>query len=127
MDANLTINSLSFVQKFSDRDAGSVRMETSRGVNLPEILTIKTQPYTDSKTKIPGRRTMVRIDRYVAGDAGDIISGLEAHVVLSVPERAEIETADVQACIVRLGTLLMGTTVTGGLDLKDEIFVNQEQ
>lgn len=127
MDANLTINSLSFVSKYNDRDAGSVRVETSRGVNLPEILTIKTQNYVDSSTKIPGRRTMVRVDRHVAGLDGGVISGLEAHVVVSVPARAEIETADVQAVVSRLITLLAGATVTGGLDLKDEIFVNQEQ
>lgn len=127
MDSNLTINSLSFVLQYSDKDAGSSRRETSRGVNLPEILTIKSQAYTDSKTKIPGRRTVVRFDRFLDDGAGGITEGLEAHVVVSVPNKAEVTTADVQAVITRLITLLAGTTVTGGLDLKNAILVNLEQ
>lgn len=127
MNADLTINSLVFAQKYNDRDAGSVRTDVSRGVNLPEILTIKNQSYTDSSTKLPGRRTVVRIDRHVADSGGNIVTGLECHVVVAVPTSAAVTTADVQATLTRMITLLSGTTVTGGLDLKDEIFVNQEQ
>lgn len=127
MNANLTINGLSFVQAYNDKDAGSIRRETSRGVNLPEVLTIKNQSYVDSATKIPGRRTLIRVDRSVDDGAGGIISGLEAHVVVSVPAKAQVETADVLACVTRLITLLAGTTVTGGLDLAEEIVINQEQ
>lgn len=127
MDANLTINSLSFVTQWNDRDAGSSRRETSRGVNLPEILSVRNSSYVDSTTKISGRRTVVRLDRHLSDGAGGITTGLEAHMVVSVPGKPEVTTADVQAVVTRLITLLAGTTVTGGLDLKDEIFVNQEQ
>lgn len=127
MDNNLTINSLAFNLRYSDKDSGSERREVSRGVNLPEILTIKSQNYTDSATKVPGRRTVVRVDRHLSDGAGGITAGLEAHVVVSVPSKPEVTTADVQACITRLITLLAGTIVTGGLDLKDEIFISGEQ
>lgn len=127
MDNNLTLNSLAFNLRYSDKDSGSERREISRGVNLPEILTIKSQKYTDSSTKIPGRRTVVRVDRHQASAAGDIVTGLSAYVVVTIPEHEAVGTSDVQAVITRILTLLAGTTVTGGLDLKDEIFVNGEQ
>lgn len=126
MDANLTINSLAFNLAFSDQN-GSERRETSRGVNLPEILTIKSQKYTDSVTKLAGIRTVARVDRYVSDPVAGIVPGLEAHIVVSVPTLASVGTSDVQAVVTRLLTLLAGTTVAGGLDLKDEIFVNREQ
>lgn len=127
MDQNLTINARSFVQQYNDRDAGSVRVDTSEGINLPTTLTIKSQRIVDSATKIPGRRTVVRIDKAVSSEAGDIVSGLEAHVVVTVPTHAAVETADVQAIISDLLFLLGPAAMAGALDLRDEIFVNQEQ
>lgn len=127
MNTNLTINGRSFVQRFNDKDAGSVRVDTSEGVNLPVQLTIKSQPYVDSVTKIPGRRTVVRIDKPVESADGEIISGLEAHVVVSVPNKADVETADVQSVISDLLFLLAPAAIANALDLSDEIFVNQEQ
>lgn len=127
MNADLTINGLTFKLQYSDKDAGSSRREVSRGVNLPETLTIKSQSYIDSKTKIPGRRTVVREDRAVSDGAGGVTEGLAAYLVVTVPNKPEITTAEVQAVLTRLITLLAGTTVTGGLALSDAIFVNQEQ
>lgn len=127
MDANLTINSLSFVSKYNEKDAGSERREISRGVNLPEILTVKNRDIVISKTKQPARQTTVRLDRLVADANSNIVEGLAVTVGMIVPTTSAVTTADVQACLTRIITLLSGTTVTGGLDLKDEIFVNQEQ
>lgn len=127
MNNDLTINSLSFVHQYSDKDSGSVRNETSRGVNLPEILSVRNRQITLSDSKLPARQTTVRLDRHVAASDNSIVKGLECHMVVTVPASSAVGTADVQACVTRLLTLLAGTTVTGGMDLKDEIFVNQEQ
>jgi hypothetical protein len=125
MNASLTLNTLTFAQSFSDQ-TGSERREVSRGVNLPEILSVKHQDYVDSKTKIPGTRSVVRLDRYVEVTDGRIVP-VSAHVVVSVPADAAIVSTDVTSCIDRLVNLLHGTTNTLGLDQKSAVFVTKEQ
>jgi len=125
MNATLTLNTLTFTQGPST-ESGSIRREISRGVNLPEILTIKHQDYVDSKSKIPGTRSVVRLDRYVEVTDGRVVP-VSAHVVVSVPADANIVTADVTACVDRLVNLLHGATNTSGLDLKSAIFASKEQ
>lgn len=127
MNANLTINSLSFNQQYSDKDAGSSRLEISRGVNLPEILTIRHRQIVDQKSKLPARQTVVKLERHEDSGAGDVLAGLEIHTVITVPQHTAVSTADVQAVVDRMITVLAGTTVTGGLGLGTAILVNAEQ
>lgn len=127
MNANLTINSLSFNQQYSDKDAGSSRLEISRGVNLPEILTIRHRQIVDQKSKLPSRQTVVKFERHEDSGSGDVLAGLEIHTVITVPQHTAVSTADVQALVDRMITTLAGTTVTGGLGLGTAILVNAEQ
>jgi hypothetical protein len=123
MNASLTLSTLTFALTKSG-DLGSERRETSRGVNLPEILTIRHQDYVDNKTKIPGIRSNVKVDRYVAITSGAIVP-VTASLTVAVPADVLITSADVLAAVERIAQLIQEDD--SGLDLADEIFVNKEQ
>lgn len=123
MNAALVLSSLTFNQSFSDK-TGSERREVSRGVNLPEVLSVKHQGYVDSATKMPGTRSVVRLDRHVAITDGRIVP-VSAYLVVTVPNDAAITSADVLAAVERIAQLIQEDD--SGLDLADEIFVNHEQ
>lgn len=124
MNNDLTISTLTFALKASDIKDGSMRRDVSRGVNLPTVMTIKSQDYVDSATKLPGKRTVLRFDRYVAGTDGKPIP-VSAYLVAAVPADAAITTSDVTATI----GYIMGTldNTSPNLNLITNIFVNGEQ
>jgi len=121
--ADLTINTLTFAQKWSD-ESGSFRNEVSRGANLPTELRIAHSKYTDSKTKLPGTRSLVRFDRTVAGSAGNPVV-LSAYVVVTVPTDTGIVNADITAVVGHLLGLLDNTSPN--LDKVSDIFVTRLQ
>lgn len=125
MNSNLTIDTLTFNQVYSDKSE-SLRREVSRGVNLPTEMRVAHQEYTDSKTKVKGTRHLVRFDRYVTLSTG-IIVPVSAYTVVTVPTDSSVTSADVLAVAQHLNNALFASTQTSGLDLKDEVFVNQEQ
>lgn len=125
MNADLTINTLSFKQVFSDK-AESLRREVSRGVNLPTEMRVAHTDYVDSKTKVKGRRHLVRFDRYVALASGAIVP-VSAYAVVTVPSDTAVTSADVTAVTQHLNNALFASTQTSGLDLHEEVFVSQEQ
>jgi len=124
MNADLTISTLSFKLAFSDKIAGSERREVSRGVNLPEIMTVRHQEYTDSVTKLKGVRSVVRFDRHLALTDGRI-APVSAYLVVTTPSDPNITSADVLAVVKRVASTV--STYDTGLDLPDEIFVSKEQ
>lgn len=124
MNNDLTISTLSFKLRASDITDGSERREISRGVNLPEVMTIKSQQYVDSSTKLPGKRTVLRFDRYIAGTNGQPII-VSAYLVVAVPSDTAVTSADVLAVISRINGVIDNTAPN--LDLADEIFINGEQ
>lgn len=125
MNANLTIDTLTFNQVYSDKTE-SLRREVSRGVNLPTEMRISHQEYTDSKTKVKGVRHLVRFDRHVSFSSG-VVAPVSAYAVVAVPGDTGVTSADVLAVVQHLNNSLFASTQTAGLDLKDEVFVNQEQ
>jgi len=122
MNNNLTVSTLAFNLGTSDK-AGSERREVSRGINLPTVMTVKHQPYVDSQTKVPGTRSVVRFDRYVAGSAR--VLACSAYMVVTTPGDALITGSDVLAVVGHLINTL--ETGDGKLGLAEEIFVNREQ
>lgn len=86
MNADLTFNTIVFKKSFDEKD-GSQRKSTTRGVNIPDLLTIKTQDAVDSKTKVPNRRYTGRIDR-VDIDANLTEITTSAYFVIVVPKTA---------------------------------------
>jgi hypothetical protein len=124
MNADLTISTLAFKLASSSKAEGSERREVSRGVNLPEVMTIRHQEYTDSATKLKGIRSVVRFDRHVALIDGRI-APVSAYLVVAVPSDPNIGSADVLAAVERIAQVIQEDD--SGLDLPDEIFVNKEQ
>lgn len=104
---------------------GSYRREVSRGVNLPEVLTIRHQAYVDSATKKPGVRSLIRLDRYVTGSDGNPVA-VGCHLVVTTPSDALIVSADVLAAITRITTVL-STAANNGLELASAFAINREQ
>lgn len=125
MNGDLTISTLSFKQVYSDKGE-SLRRETSRGANVPTELKVAHADYVDSKTKVSGKRHLVRFDRYVQLSTG-AIAPVSAYAVVTVPNDSAVTTADITAVTQHLNNVLFASTQTSGLDLADEIFVNQEQ
>lgn len=125
MNADLTINTLGFKQVYSDKNE-SLRRETSRGVNLPTEMRVAHQDYVDSSTKVPGRRHLVRFDRHVALANGTIVP-VSAYAVVAVPTDSAVGAADVSNVVQCLNNALFASTQTNGLDLNEEVFVNEEQ
>jgi hypothetical protein len=123
MNAALTLSTLTFNLAYSDK-TGSERREVSRGVNLPEVLSIKHQPYVDAASKLPGVRSVVRLDRHVAISDGRILP-VSAYLVVTVPNDALITSSDVLAAVERIAQVIQEDD--SGLDLPDEIFINHEQ
>lgn len=125
MNATLTLNTLTF-SLTKNGDLGSERREISRGVNLPEILAIRHQDYVDSRTKVPGVRSNIKLERFVALTDGRIVP-VTLSLLVAVPSDVNITSADVTAVTTRLVNLIHGTTNTSGLDLASAIMVTKEQ
>lgn len=87
MNASLTFNSVVFEKSF-DNETGSQRQSSARGINIPDVLIVKSQEYVDSETKVKGRRFNGRVDRYNV----DAITGQKykysAYFIIEVPELA---------------------------------------
>lgn len=123
MTNDLTIDTLVFALQFSDK-TGSARREVSRGVNLPTDLKIAHTNYVDSATKLPGKRGVARFDRHIELSTGKV-APVSAYIVVTHPDDANVESADILAVVNHLIGLLQEDD--SGLDLMDEIFVGKQQ
>lgn len=86
MNADLTFNTIAFKKTF-DLKEESQRQSTTRGVNTPDRLIIKSQDYVDSGTKVPGSRYTGRVDR-IDIDANLAEISTSAYFVIAVPKTA---------------------------------------
>lgn len=124
MDNNLTIDTKVFNMGYSDK-TGSLRRETSRGSNLPELMQVKHQSYTDSVTKRPGNQSVLIFEYTKALADGTIAVVARASLKVQSLTDSNVGTAEIQAVLSRIiGTIQEDDS---GLDLGDEIFVNREQ
>lgn len=90
---DLTYNSVVFKKSFDEKD-NSLRQSTARGVNTPDQMVIRSQPYTDSATKVAGFRYTIRFDRHdLDANEQKIISS--AYCVIAVPETVTQAQLDV--------------------------------
>lgn len=86
MNADLTFNTIVFKKSF-DLKGESTRQSITRGVNTPDKLVIKGQTYTDSTTKIAGKRYTARVDREDIDVNGDkIVTSM--YFVVAIPSTA---------------------------------------
>jgi len=124
MDANLTISSLVFALQYSDK-TGSLRRETSRGLNLPETMQVKHQTYTDSATKRLGNQSALIFEFTKALADGEIAVVARATLKVQSLIDTNVGATEVQAVLERIIGVIQEDD--SGLDLDDEIFVNKEQ
>jgi hypothetical protein len=124
MNADLTISTLSFVNQYSDK-TGSVRREISRGVSLPEIMQVKHQNYVDSASKRPGRQSALIFEYYKATTDGEILPVVRGTLKLQVLTDPAVGSTEILAVLERIISTIQEDDT--GLDLGDNIFVNQEQ
>lgn len=86
MNADLTFNTIVFKKSFDAKDE-SLRQSTTRSINTPDSLIVRSQDYVDSATKVAGRRFTVRVDRTdIDANLQTILSS--AYVVIAVPKTA---------------------------------------
>jgi len=84
MNADLTFNSVVFKKSY-DAQNESLRQSVARALNTPDQMIVRSQPYTDSKTKVSGTRYTIRFDRYdLDATLQKILSS--AYCVIAVPE-----------------------------------------
>jgi hypothetical protein len=123
MNLSLTISTLVFNQLYSDK-AGSERRETSRGLNLPEVMLIKHRDTVDAKNGITVQQSLVQFDRVMLLSNGKYFP-VTGKLTLVIPKDSAVEAADVTSVVARFAQVIQGAN--SGLDLADEIFVNREQ
>lgn len=88
-----TINSVVFTLSFKDKEE-SQRQSIARGITTPDQMIVKSQDYTDSKTKVPGKRYTLRFDRHDLDASNQkIISS--AYCVFQVPSTVTSAQYDV--------------------------------
>lgn len=86
MTSDLTFNTIAFKKSYDLADE-SLRQSTTRGINTPDRLVIRSQSYVDSSTKVPGTRFTGRVDRVdVDANLQEITSS--AYFVIAVPKTA---------------------------------------
>jgi hypothetical protein len=99
VDADQTYNSVVFKKTFDTKDE-SQRQSTTRGVTTPDLMTIKSQPYIDSVTKVTGTRFTCRVDRHdIDANLQKIISS--AYFVIAVPSTVVQANLDVLVATFR--------------------------
>jgi hypothetical protein len=125
MNNDLTIDTLAFKLAYSDK-TGSKRIEVSRGATLPTTMSIAHQIVKDSKSGLPARRSVLRFDRtQILDGSGTLMGDVTAYVVVQAPQGVAVVGSDIVATVQHLISTLQEDD--SGLDLMDEIFVNQEQ
>lgn len=127
MNANLTIDTLSFNKRAETLGEGSERREISRGVNLPEIMKIRHRDITLKSYDLPAVKSELMFERWVATTSGLIVP-VRGGLWIDVPADALITSTDVLALVSRFsGVLRTGAQGSGGLDLGSAVFVSKEQ
>lgn len=108
--------------KYKD-ESGSLRQVAGTAPSLPITMSIKSQRYVDSATKVAGTRTVLRIDQSLLLETGGVIAPLSAYLVVAVPDGSLITLNNVSN-IVRDIVLLVGPAVAAGdqLNLVQGIF-----
>jgi len=107
MNADLTINTITFAKSFDTED-GSERRSSARGINAPDILAIKRRQITDSATKQPARQFVVSTDRQSVDAVTAAKYCTRVHTVFTVPDLAVQD--DVDAVVATHRALLASTS-----------------
>jgi hypothetical protein len=120
MDATVTYNSIAFVQSFIDSDS-SRRQSSARGVNTPDVLSIRHQDSIDSSNKVAMRRHVVRIDSHQVDSVTGALFKSSAYTVLEISSLAT--SAQVTALLATYRAMV--ANVTAGSDVLAAVVNNE--
>jgi hypothetical protein len=130
MNADITLNTLGYAMVYSDKD-GSLRRNSTLGATKPRNLSIAHMDATDSKSKLPTHRGLIRHDATIADATGVILPvPVSVYLVCSYPTGGDA-TATATAIsdgIVAIRQLISGTGAdASALNLATAILTNHEQ
>jgi hypothetical protein len=130
MNANITLAGKVYNQVYSDK-AGSLRKCVTDGAAFMHTVRIAHTDAIDSKTKVPTRRSLFRLDMTHVDTGGTNPAPLPVSAQLVVVKGTGLyapSSAAIQAVVDSVIQALTGTGAdASALDLNDEIFVNEEQ
>lgn len=107
MNADLTFNSVVFKNSNDGQFDGSYRQSIARALNEPDILTIRSQAYVDSKTKVPGVAHNIRLER-IDLDANLVPISQSIGTTIRVPQTAV--QADIDVLVATFKALVADAT-----------------
>jgi len=130
MNADITLKGKVYKQVYSDK-AGSLRRSITDGTTLPHEISIAHQDATDSKSKLPVKRSKMALS-YSHKDTGGVnpspVPVLAQLVVQHGTGLYQPTQADIEFAVDSLVQALTGTAAdASALDLADEIFASKEQ
>lgn len=129
MNSNLTVKTKSLNLVYSDKDGSIRRAATGDIVSIGQCsLNIAHQDYTDSKTRAPGTRSVMRFQQ----DAVNATTGQKlvafAQLTVGRPSDPTITDADILALIDCIRQMLATTSAdAGGLNLGSAFAITREQ
>lgn len=130
MNADITLKAKVYKLNYSDK-SGSLRTSTTDGAALPHTVKIAHSDAVDSKTKLPMKRSLFRVDMTHLDTGGVNPSPLPVSVQIVVQKGTGLYAPSLTAIELAVDSAiqaLTGTAADGSaLDLADEIFVNLEQ
>jgi hypothetical protein len=130
MNADITLKAKVYKLLYSDKTE-SIRKSITDGAILPHTLRIAHSDATDSSTKLPIKRSLVRVDMTHVDTGGTNPSPVPVSAYVVVQHGTGLYQPTQAAIELAVDTLIQGLTGTGAdasaLDLTDEIFVNKEQ
>lgn len=129
MNASLTINTKVLNQVYSDKDGSLRRAAPLDLVSIGQLsLTIAHQDYTDSKTKVPGRRSVMRFQQDAVNPATGQSLIAFAQLTVGRPSDATITNGDILAMIDGIRQMLATTSAdASALNLASAFAVTGEQ
>jgi hypothetical protein len=107
MNADQTYNSIVFKKTADDFTNGSERQSVARAINTPDILSIKSQDYTDSKTKVPGRRHTFRLDRH---DLDANLAKIDSSISCTLAVPSTVTTAQYDVIVATFKAIVADAT-----------------
>jgi hypothetical protein len=130
MNADITLKSKVYKLQFSDKGE-SQRKSVTDGATLPHKIKIAHSDATDSATKQPIRRHLMRVDMTHVDTGGINPAPVPVTAYMVVQHGTGTNQPASAAIELAVDTLIQALTGTAAdasaLDLTDEIFVNEEQ
>jgi hypothetical protein len=124
MITTLLNNTLAYTPVVSDKVTGSLFRNIDSGLNTPREVSVRHQDYVDSRTKKPGRRSVIRKDVHVELSDGSI-APVSVMIIAMVPKDVNVVADNVTDALSIARNMHSGHD--GYTDIGMTIFVNGEQ